>query len=87
MTPSVSSTHPMVFSHFMGTNLFVFPSGMQNHDTQPIPWASSHFSHVILDMSSHFPSFVSSSYVNPSFGFGGMMPSYSPFLFGGRHIP
>jgi hypothetical protein len=60
---------------------------MPNHDTQPIPWASNHFYHGILDMSSHFPSFVSSPYLNPSFGFGGMMPPNSPFSFGGRHIP
>jgi hypothetical protein len=58
-----------------------------NHDTQPIPWASNHFSHGMPDMSSHFPSSVSSSYVNPSFGSGGMMPPYSPFSFGGSHIP
>jgi hypothetical protein len=87
LTPSVNATHPMVFSHFMGTNQFVFPSGMSNHDTQPIPWASNHFYHGMPDMSSHFPSSVLSPYVNPIFGFGGMMPPYSPFLFGGSHIP
>jgi hypothetical protein len=87
MTPSVSATQPMVFSHSMGTNPFVFPSGMSNHDTQPIPWASNHFSLGMPDMSSHLPSSVSSSYVNPSFGSGGMMPPYSPFSFGGSHIP
>jgi hypothetical protein len=86
VTPLVSATQPMVFSHSMGTNPFVFMSGMPNHDTQPIPWASNHFSHGMPDMSSHFPSFVSSPYVNPSFGSGGMMPPYSPFLFGGSHI-
>jgi hypothetical protein len=34
---SISATHPMVFSHFMGMNPSVFPSGMQNHDTQSSP--------------------------------------------------
>jgi hypothetical protein len=61
MTPSVSATQPMVFSHSMGMNPFVFPSGTSNHDTQPIPWASNHFSLGMPDMSSHFPSSVSSS--------------------------
>jgi hypothetical protein len=87
MPPSVSTTHPMVFSHSMGTNYFVFLSGTSNHDTQPIPWASNNFSHGMLDMSSHLPSSVSLPYVNPSFGFRGMMPSYSPFSFGGSNIP
>jgi hypothetical protein len=68
-------------------NPFVFLSGTPNHDTQPIPWASNPFSFGMLDISSHFPSFVSSSYVNPSFRSWGMMPPYSPFSFGGSHIP
>jgi hypothetical protein len=87
VTPQVSVTQPMVFSHSMGTNPFVFSSGTLNHDTQPIPWVSNHFSIGMLDMSLHFSSFVSSPYVNPSFGSGGMMPPYSPFSFGGSHIP
>jgi hypothetical protein len=41
MTASISATQPIVFSHSMGTNPFVFQSGMVNHDTQPIPWASN----------------------------------------------
>jgi hypothetical protein len=87
VTPSVSATQPMVFSHSMGTNHFVFLSGTLNHDTQPIPWASNPFYFGMIDMSFHFPSSISSSYVNPSFGSGGMMPPFSPFSFGGGHIP
>jgi hypothetical protein len=87
VTPSFRTTSPMVFSHFMGTNSSVFHSGMKNHGTQQIPWAYNHFSHGMLDMSSYFPSSVSSPYVNLSFGSGGMMPPYSPFSFGGSHIP
>jgi hypothetical protein len=87
VTPSVSATQPKVFSHSMGMNPFLFPSGRPNHDTEPIAWASNIFSHGMSDMSLHFPSSVSSPYVNLSFGSGGMMPPYSPFLFGGSHIP
>jgi hypothetical protein len=87
VTLSVSTTQPMVFSHSMGKNPFVFPIGIPNHDTQPIPWASNNFYLGMQDMSSHLPSFVSSSYVNPSFGSGGMMPPFSPFSFGGGHVP
>jgi hypothetical protein len=85
--PSLATTSPMKFTHFMGTNLSVFHNSMQNHDTHLVAWASNHFSHGMPDMSSHFPSSVSSPYVNPSFGSGGMMPHYSPFSFGGSHIP
>jgi hypothetical protein len=87
VTPSVSVTQPVVFSHSMGMNPFLFLSGTSNHDTQSIPWASNHFSHGIPYMSLHFPSSILSPYVNPSFGSGSMMPPYSPFLFGVSHIP
>ena len=87
LTPSVITTQPMVFSHSMGTNPFVFLSGMPNHDTQLLPWASNNFSHGMPNMSSHLRSSVSLPYVNPSFWSRGMMPPYSPFSFGGSHIP
>jgi hypothetical protein len=86
MTPSVSAIQPIVFSLSTGMNPFVFSSGMSNHDTQPTPWAYNPFC-GIPDMYLHSPSSVSSTYVNPSFGFGGMIPPYSPFSFGGGHIP
>jgi hypothetical protein len=87
LTPSVSATQPLVFSHSMGNNPFVFSSGISNHDTQLIPWASNHFFHGMPDVSLHLPSSVSLPYVNPSFGSGGMMTPFSPFSFGGSHIP
>jgi hypothetical protein len=80
VTPLVGTTEPMVFAHSMGMNHFVFPSGTQNHDTQPIPWAYNICSHGMPDMSSHLPSYVSSPYVNPIFGSGGMMCPYSLFF-------
>jgi hypothetical protein len=87
MTPSVNATEPMVFFHSMGINPFVFTSGTSNHDTQPIPWASNHFYHGMPNMSLHFPSYISSPYMNLNFGSKGMMPPFSPFSFGGSHIP
>jgi hypothetical protein len=77
----------MEFYHSMGMNTFVFLSCTTNHDTQPIPWAYNIFSLGMPNMSPHLSSSISSSYVNPSIGFGGMMPPYSPFSFGGSHIP
>jgi hypothetical protein len=86
MIPLVSAAQPMVFSYSMGKNTFVFSSGMLNHDTQPISWASNPF-FGMPNMSSDLPSSVSLSYVNLSFGSGGMIPPYSSFLFCGIHIP
>jgi hypothetical protein len=87
VTPSVSTTQPMAFSHSMGTNPFVFLSGTLNHDNQPIPWSSNHFSLDMTDVSSHFPSSISSPYINPIFWSRGMIPPYYPFFFGGSPIP
>jgi hypothetical protein len=74
MAPSFDTTPPMMFTHFMGTDPFTSHYGMHNYNTQSTPWVSIHFSHGILDMSSHFPSSL-----NPNCGSGGMMPPYSPF--------
>jgi hypothetical protein len=87
LTPSTSDTHPMVFAHFMGTNPPVFPSDMQNHNTQLAPWVSNHLSLGMLEISSHLPSSPSPSYMNPSFRTRGMMPPFSTFSFDGSHIP
>jgi hypothetical protein len=86
MTPLVSATQPMVSTHSMGMNPFVFLSGTPNHIPTEIPWASDPFSFGMPKMTSHFSSSVSSYFVNPIFESGGMMPPYSPFAFGGGHI-
>jgi hypothetical protein len=39
------------------------------------------------DMMSQLSSSVSTTNVNPSFGYGGTMPPFAPFSFGGGHIP
>jgi hypothetical protein len=85
-SPSFTATTPMMSTHFMGMDPSTSHYGMQNYNTQSTPWVSNHFSHGILDMSSHLPSSVSSPYVNTSLGSGGMMrPSYpSPLC--GSHI-
>jgi hypothetical protein len=84
LAPSFATTPPppMMFTHFMGMAPSTLHYGMQNYNTQSMPWAYNHFSNGMLNMSSHVPSSV-----NPSCGSGGMMPPYYPFLFGGSHIP
>jgi hypothetical protein len=70
----------------MEENSSSFYNGMQNYGTQPMPWVSNNFSHVMSDMYSHLPSYVSHPYVNTSFGSGGMMPPSYPSPFGGINI-
>jgi hypothetical protein len=41
----------------------------------------------MLDMNSHLPSSILTSNVNPSFWSWGKTPPYTPFSFGGGHIP
>jgi hypothetical protein len=84
--PSFTATPPMMSTHFMGMDPSASHYGMQNYNTQSMPWVSNHFSHGMYDMSSHFPSSVSPPYANTSFGFGGMMPPSYPSPFGGSHI-
>jgi hypothetical protein len=85
--PSSNVTQTMVSTKLIGTNTFLFPRSMSNHSTQSIPSATNHFLYGVPYLTSHLSSFVSSSHVNPSFGSRGMMPPYSPFSFGGAHIP
>jgi hypothetical protein len=84
---SSNATQPMVSAHPVGTNPFLFRSGMSNHSTHSIPSDINPFSYGIPDLTSHLSSSVLSSHVNPSFGFRDMMPPYSPFSFGRGHIP
>jgi hypothetical protein len=84
--PSFTATTPMMSTHFMGMDPSTSHYGMQNYNTQSMPWVSNHFSHGMYDMSSHFPSSVSPPYANTSFGSGGMMPPSYPSPFGGSHI-
>jgi hypothetical protein len=87
VTPLVTITQRMVYDQSMWMNPFVFLSSMLDHSTQSIPSTCNFFSYGMPDVNSHFSSFVSSSYVNPTFGSRGTMPPYSPFSFGGGYIP
>jgi hypothetical protein len=73
LAPSFTATSPMKFTYFMGTNMSAFHNGMQNYDTQSMPWVSNNFPHGMPNMPSSFPSSPLPSYMNPSFGFGGAM--------------
>jgi hypothetical protein len=73
LAPSFISTSPMTFTHFMGMNPSSFYNDIQNYDTRSMPWVSNHFPIYMPNIPSPFPSSPLPSYMNPSFGSGGMM--------------
>jgi hypothetical protein len=74
----------MMSTHFMGMDPSASHYGMHNYNTQSMPWVSNHFSHGMIDMSSHLPSSVPPPYT--SFSSGGMIPPSYASPFGGSHI-
>jgi hypothetical protein len=82
--PSFTATHPMIPTHFMGTDPSAFHNGMQNYNTQSAPWVSSHFS---VDMPSPVKSSPWPTYMNPSIGSGGTMALMPTSLFDITHVP
>jgi hypothetical protein len=87
LAPSFTATSPMTFTHFMGMNPSTFHNGMQNYDTQSMPWVSNHFPLDMPNMPSPFPSSPLPAYMNPSFGSGGMMTPLSTSSFDRSHVP
>jgi hypothetical protein len=73
IAPSFTATTPMMFNHFMGMNMSSFHNGMQNYDTQCMPWVSNHFPIDMLTVPSSFPSSTWPTYMNPSIGSWGTM--------------
>jgi hypothetical protein len=84
LAPSFTATHPMMFTHFMGSNPSTFNNGMQNYDTQSMPWVSSHFP---VDMPSTFPSSPWPTYTNTSIGSRGTMAPMPTSSFDMSHVP
>jgi hypothetical protein len=85
--PSCSASQPMSSTQPMGMNPFAIPFGMKNNDSHSIPLASNPFYFGILDMMSHFSSFILMTNMIPIFWSRGTMPPYAPFLFGRGYIP
>jgi hypothetical protein len=84
LAPSFNATYPMMPTHFMGMNPSAFHKGMQNYDTQSMPWVSSHSP---IDMSSPLKSSPWSTYMNPSIGSGGTMAPMPTSSFDMSHVP
>jgi hypothetical protein len=77
----------MMFTHFMGMNLSSFHNGMQNYDTQSMPWVSNHFHVDMSNVPSPFPSSPWPTYMNPSIGSGGTMAPPYTYSFDRSHVP
>jgi hypothetical protein len=88
IAPSFTATPPpMMFTHFMGTNPSAFHNGMQNYDTQSMPWVSNHFLVHISNVPSPFPSSPWPTYMNPSIGSEGTMAPLSTSSFDMSYVP
>jgi hypothetical protein len=87
LAPSFTATSPVTFTYFIGMNLSTFHNGMKNYDTQSMPWVSNHFPLDMPNMSSPFPFSPFPTYMNPVFGYGGMMAPLSTYSFDRSHVP
>jgi len=85
--PTSSATQPMSSTGPIGMNPFRSLFGTPSHNSQSIPSAYNPFTFGMPKMTSQLSSSVPTSNVNTSFGSRGMDPPYSPFSFGGGHIP
>jgi hypothetical protein len=97
-TMSMSPAQPMGMSPYVFSSSMTFPSSistppdtfstrMPGYNAQSIPLGSNPFPFGMSNMTLHISSSMSTSNVNTSFGLGGTFPPYSPFPFGGGHIP
>jgi hypothetical protein len=79
-----TATHPMMFTHFMGSNPSSFNNGMQNYDTQSMPWVASNFP---IDIPSTFLSSLWPTYMNTSIISGGTVAPMPTSSFDMSHVP
>jgi hypothetical protein len=83
-SPSFTTTHPMMPTHFMGMNTFTFYNGTQNYNAQSAPLVPSHFS---VDMPSPMQSSPWPTHMNPSIRLGGTMALIPSSSFDMIHVP
>jgi hypothetical protein len=78
---------PIVNASSLASNPFVGFGHSPGYNVQSIPMASSPFSYGMPNFTSQFSTAIPAAGPNASLGLGGTTPPYTPFLFGGSHIP
>ena len=78
---------PVVNASSLASNPFGGFGHSPSYNVQTIPMASSPFSYGMPNSTSQFSTTIPVVGHNVIFGLGGTTPPYTPFLFGGSHIP
>jgi hypothetical protein len=71
----------------IATNPFGSLGHSPGYNVQSIPMASSPFSYGMPNFTSQFSNSIPAAGTNASIGLGGTTPPYTPFSFGGTHVP
>jgi hypothetical protein len=71
----------------IATNPFGSLGHSPGYNVRSIPMASSPFSYGMSNFTSHFSNSILVAGTNSSIGLGGTAHLYTPFLFGGTHVP
>jgi hypothetical protein len=78
---------PVVNASSLASNPFGGFGHSPGYNVQSIPMASSPFSYGMPNFTSQFSTAIPAVGPNASLGLGGTTPPYTPFPFGGSHIP
>jgi hypothetical protein len=78
---------PVVNTSSLASNPFEGFCHSPSYNVQSIPMSSSPFSYGMPKFTSQFSTSIPPVGPNASLGLGGTTPPYTPFLFGGSHIP
>jgi hypothetical protein len=78
---------PIVNTQPISMNPFGSLGHSPSYNVQSIPMASSPFSYGMSNFTSHFSNSIPVAGTNASIGLGGTNPPYTPFSFGGTHVP
>jgi hypothetical protein len=79
--------HPIVNTQPIAMNPFGTLCHSPSYIVQSIPMASSPFFYAMLNFTSQFSNSIPAAGTNVSIGLGGTTPPYTPFSFGGTHVP
>jgi hypothetical protein len=85
--PIITDACPIVNTQPIAANPFGSLGHSLGYNVQSIPTTSSPFSYGMPNFTSHFSNSIPTAGTNASIGLGGTSPPYTPFPFGGTHVP